>query len=82
MPKTLYARFALVLVGLLLALGLFGLLGAWWTTSLYREEVEQRLNLDLAEECPSGGTLTHLRPTPRQDIRLGVGEFGKEVGIP
>lgn len=57
MPRTLLGRFALVLFGLLVGLGLLGLLGTWRTTTLYREEVEQRLNLDLAEHLLGEGPL-------------------------
>ncbi len=57
MPRSLSARFALVLAGLALVLGLLGLAGTWATTTLYQEEVEQRLNLELAAHLLDEGPL-------------------------
>ena len=54
---SLAARFALVFAGFAIAVALVGLLGTWATTTLYREEVEQRLNLDLAANLLKEGPL-------------------------
>lgn len=50
-PKrgSLYAKLSLALLALSLAAGAFTIALALWTSHLYQQEVQQRMNLDLAE---------------------------------
>lgn len=57
MPRTLFGRAVAALVALLVALGAVYVLGGWWVSRLYQEEVEQRLNWGLAAHLLEEGPL-------------------------
>ena len=57
LPRSLFARTALVLVVLLVLLGLFGVARTSVTTRLFKEEVEQQLNRELAGKLLGEGPL-------------------------
>jgi signal transduction histidine kinase len=57
MTKTLYAKLALVLLGLLSVIALLYLFLAFYTTGMYTLEAKQRLHKDLARNLVAGNVL-------------------------
>ena len=57
MRRSLFARTVVALVALLAVLGVLFVLGGWWVSRLYQEEIEQRLNRDLAAHLLEEGPL-------------------------
>jgi len=69
MPRTLYARLALALAGLLLVVGILSAAFTLFATQRYLEEVNQRFNRDLAEHLVADRNLVKQGRIDRKALK-------------